>query len=164
MAKQPIPTPSINAGKRRAFAQRIRVNDAVVADSSILVAYNTTPATDVGDPTRPLDLIERLTNDIRSYAADVGIGSSSAPFQGSIDAFARRVVDYQASQAANAENAVSSFQIIRDTLQAQYDADAGVDIDTELTDLLVLETAYSANARVMTTVQELMQIMLNIGR
>lgn len=153
-----------NGGQKTGIAQRIRVNDSVVADSSLLVTYSTTPATDVGDPTRPLDLIERLTNDIRSYAADVGIGSASAPFEGSIDAFARRVVDYQASQAANAQNAVSSFEIIRDTLQAQYDADAGVDIDTEMSNLLVLETAYSANARVMTTVQELMQIMLNIGR
>lgn len=153
-----------NGGQKTGIAQRIRVNDAVVSDNSLLVTYNTSPATDVGDPTRPLDLIERLTNDIRSYAADVGIGSPSAPFEGSIDAFARRVVDYQASQAANAENAVSSFKIIRDTLQAQYDADAGVDIDAEMSNLLVLETAYSANARVMTTVQELMQIMLNIGR
>ncbi len=153
-----------NGGQKTGIAQRIRVNDTVVADNSLLVTYGTSPATDVGDPTRPLDLIERLTNDTRSYAADVGIGSSSAPFEGSIDAFARRVVDYQASQAANAENAVSSFEIIRDTLQAQFDADAGVDIDTEMSNLLILETAYSANARVLTTVQELMDIMLNIGR
>lgn len=153
-----------NGGQKTGIAQRIRVNDTVVADNSLLVTYSTSPLTDVGDPTRPLDLIERLTNDTRSYAADVGIGSSSSPFEGSIDSFARRVVDYQASQAANAENAVSSFEIIRDTLQAQYDADAGVDIDTEMSNLLVLETAYSANARVMTTVQELMDIMLNIGR
>jgi flagellar hook-associated protein 1 len=153
-----------NGGQKTGIAQRIRVNQAVVADSSLLVTYNTTPATDVGDPTRPLDLIERLTNDIRTYAADVGIGSPSAPFEGSVDAFARRIVDFQASQAANAENAVTSHKIIRDTLQAQHDADAGVDVDTELSDLLILETAYTANARIMSTVQELMQIMLNIGR
>ncbi len=153
-----------NGGQKLGIAQRIRVNQTVIADSSLLVAYNTTPPTAAGDASRPLDLIERLTNNVRTYAANVGIGSPSAPFEGSIDAFARRLVDYQSSQAANAKNAVASHEIIRDTLQAQFDADAGVDLDTELSDLLILETAYSANARVMTTVQELMQVMLNIGR
>ena len=153
-----------NGGQKTGLAERIRLNGTVIADSSLLVTYSTSPATNMGDPTRPLDLIERLTNTNRTYAADVGIGSPTSPFVGTIDAFARRVVDFQANQAASAENAVASNKIIRDTLQTQFDADTGVDIDAEMSNLLVLETAYTANARVMTTIQELMDIMLSIGR
>jgi len=152
------------SGQKLGIAQRIRVNSTVEADNSLLVAYNTSPATSIGDPARPLDLIERLTNNNRTYSADVGIGSSTSPFLGTVDAFARRIVDFQSSQAANAKTAVESNKIVSDTLQSRHDANAGVDIDSELSNLLVLENAYSANARVMTTVKELMDIMLSIGR
>lgn len=152
------------AGQKLGIAQRIRVNNTVQSDNSLLVAYNTSPATAMGDPTRPLDLIDRLTNSNRTYSPNAGIGSSTSPFLGTVDAFARRVVDFQSSQAANAKTTVESNKIVSDTLQSRHDSTAGVDIDSELSDLLVLENAYSANARVMTTVKELMDIMLNIGR
>ncbi len=151
-------------GQKLGIAQRIRINQSVVTDSSLLITYSTSPLTDGGDASRPLDLIERLNGSSRTYSASVGIGSTTAPYVGSIDNFARRVVDFQATQAANAKNAVSTDKIVKDTLQTRYDESTGVDIDTELASLLVLETAYSANARVLTTIRELMNIMLNIGR
>ncbi len=153
-----------NGGQKQGLAARIRVNQSLVADNSLLVVYNTSPTTDIGDPTRPLDLIARLTNNSRTYASDAGIGSSTAPFSGTVDAFARRIVDYQSSQAANAKNSVESNKIVSDTLEARFRESVNVDIDTELSDLLVLETAYAANARILSTIRELMQIMLSIGR
>lgn len=151
-------------GQKLGIAQRIRINQSVVADSSLLITYSTSPQTPGGDTSRPLELIARLNGSSRTYSASVGIGSPTAPYVGSIDNFARRVVDYQATQAANAKNAVSTDKIVKDTLQSRFDENTGVDIDTELASLLVLETAYSANARVLTTIRELMATMLNIGR
>ncbi|MBN4051829.1 flagellar hook-associated protein FlgK [Parvibaculum lavamentivorans] len=151
-------------GQKQGLAHRIRINQSLVADNSLLVVYGTSPATDIGDPTRPLDLIARLTGNSRTYASDSGIGSSTSPFSGTIDSFTRRIVDFQSTQAANAKNAVESNKIISDTLQARFSETVGVDIDTELSDLLILETAYAANARILSTIKDLMDIMLTIGR
>ena len=40
-------------GQKTGFAGRIRVNDLVIADDTSLVVYQTSPATLLGDPTRP---------------------------------------------------------------------------------------------------------------
>lgn len=153
-----------NGGQKLGIAQRIQINSAVKADASTLVVYNTSPATNIGDPARPLDLINRLTSSNRTYSASVGIGSSTSPYSGTLDGFARRLVDFQTSQARDAKNAVEADKIVSDTLQAQFNESTQVDIDKEMSDLLVLQTAYQANARIMTAVQELMEIMINIGR
>ena len=43
---------------------------------------------------------------------------------------------------------------------ARYNDETGVNIDTEMSNLIALQNAYGANARVMTTVQQLMQTLL----
>jgi len=45
-------------------------------------------------------------------------------------------------------------------LQQRFNDQSGVNIDTEMSNLIALQNAYSANARVMSTVQQMMSILL----
>ncbi|HEX7777204.1 MAG TPA: flagellar hook-associated protein FlgK [Parvibaculum sp.] len=146
------------------FAGRIQVNSAILADDTKLIVYSTSPATAIGDDMRPRDLLSRLTDTSRTYSAASGIGSTTTPFQGSVDAFARRIVSFQSSQSANATNAASAQQIVSNTLQDKFNGDTGVNIDDEMANLIVLQNSYAANARLITTVQQLFDTLLSIGK
>jgi flagellar hook-associated protein 1 FlgK len=146
------------------FAGRIKVNADILADSTALVVYSTNPKTEIGDDTRPLDLLARLTDASRTYSSTTGIGSASSPFTGSLDSFARRIVSMQSSQAASATTDASAQQVVSNTLADKFNSETGVNIDDEMSNLIVLQNAYSANARVITTVKELFDVLLSIGR
>ena len=45
-------------------------------------------------------------------------------------------------------------------LQQRLNEQSGVSIDTELSNLITLQNAYSANARVMSTVQSMMSALI----
>lgn len=148
--------------QKTGFASRITVNPAAIADDTLLVAYDT--GTPLGDTTRPLDLLARLTSNPRAYAPSTGIGGSATPFTGSVDEFARRIVSFQSSQSANATRDAEAQQVVASSLQDRFDAEAGVNIDDEMSNLLLLQNAYSANARVISTIQDLFTVLMSIGR
>jgi flagellar hook-associated protein 1 FlgK len=146
------------------FASRIALNAAVRADPSSLVVYSTTPATDTGDPTRPSDLLERLTGTARAFDPATGIGGTTQPFSGGVDEFARRIVSFQANELVLANRAVDSQKVVQLGLEEKQQNTSGVSIDTEMAQLLVLQNAYAANARVMSAVQEMMDLLSTILR
>ena len=148
--------------QKTGFASRIHLNRQIVADNTLLVTYETD--TPLGDAARPLDLLARLTSTTRSYAPESGIGGASSPFSGSVDAFARRLVSFQSSQAANATRDAEAQQIVSSSLQDRFDGETGVSIDDEMSNLLLLQNAYSANARVISTISELFDVLMSIGR
>lgn len=148
--------------QKTGFASRIQVNQALLDDDSRLVAYSATTLS--GDNSRILEMNKRLTTDSQTYSSTTGIGSATTPYTGSIDAFARRLVSYQSSQAANATSNAGSQDTIVNALQERFNGETGVNVDDELSNLLILQNAYSANARVMTTIQELFQVLMSIGR
>lgn len=151
-----------NPPQKTGFASRIQINPAIVANDTLLVSYG--PGVQMGDATRPLDLLQRLTSNSRTFAPEAGIGSSTSPYSGSIDEFARRIVSFQSSQSANATRDAEAQQVVTTSLQDRFDAQTGVNIDDEMSNLLLLQNAYSANARVITTISQLFDVLLSIGR
>ena len=151
--------------QKTGFAARITLNPDVVEDDSLLVTYQTAGGTNsAGDSTRPVDLYNRLTQAGRAFSPSTGIGGTSSPYTGSIASFAQRVVSYQSTQASNAKDDLASQEIVSQSLQDRFDSETGVNVDNELSSLLVLQNAYSANARVMTTVSQLFDVLMSIGR
>lgn len=152
------------AGQKAGFASRIALNSAVRADPSSLIVYSTSPATDAGDPARPTDLLQRLTGTPREFDPATGIGGTGQPFSGGVDEFARRVVSFQANEKVLADRAFDSQKVVQLGLQEKVQSTTGVSIDDEMAQLLLLQNAYAANARVMSAVQEMMSLLSNILR
>lgn len=146
--------------QKRGFASRITFNSALVADPNGLVAYS--PTTAAGDTSRPFFLLDRLNSADVSFSPGSGIGAATSPFTGSIGDYLQRVVDFQAEQSARAERDLDGKETMRESLAAKMEETTGVNIDQELSELLVLQNAYAANARVLSTVDELLKTLLNI--
>lgn len=144
------------------FAQRIAVNPALLADRAKLVVYNTAPPTPQGDTTRPQFLVEGLTKATRTFAAASGVSGVSAPYASTVTDFARRVVETQGARAETAQRLDTGQKVALSTIQSRFAESAGVNIDQEMTQLVQLQSAYGANARVMTAVRDMLDMLLRI--
>ncbi len=136
----------------------IQVNPALVASPSSLVAYASNTA--AGDPTRPNFLLSQMTNAVLTYSPATGLGTASAPYSGTLSQYMSAVVSQQ-SQAANAATNLQQGQdTVLTALQQRFNDQSGVNIDTEMSSLIALQNAYSANARVMSTVEQMMNALM----
>ncbi|WP_306149096.1 MULTISPECIES: flagellar hook-associated protein FlgK [unclassified Roseibium] len=154
-----------NGGQRVGFANGISVNPALLADSSLLVDYQTTPAANSeNDPARAQYLLNALTNETAYFDPEAGMGSSSSPFQGTVLDYINQTVAYQGNQAADAKTYSDSKESLTLNLAVRYEESYSVNLDAEMAFLVQLENAYAANARVMQTINDLMQELLNVVR
>ncbi len=153
-------TGAITAGgsQTTGLAGEIEVNSAIVASPSSLVTYAAGTAS--GDPTRPNFLLNQMTNATLTYSPTTGLGTAAAPYSGTLTQYMSAVV----SQQSQATNAASNLQQGQDTvltsLQQRFNDQSGVNIDTEMSNLITLQNAYGANARVMTTIQQMMSALI----
>ena len=142
------------------LAGRIQVNAALLADPSKLTVYSTSPMTPAGDTTRSDFLFDRLTSATFSYSPNTGLGSTASPFTGTLPSFLQQFVSVQSSAATTAKQVAQGQDVVVNTLQEKFNAKAGVNIDTEMTNLIALQNSYAANAHVMSVVQTMMQTLL----
>ena len=142
------------------FAQRIGVNPALTGNTANLV--NTTAKTLPSDTTRPQYLYTALTGTNRTFAAANGIGGIDAPYSASVQDFAQRIIDAQGAGAATAQNLDEGQGIALATAQSRVASISGVSIDEEMAKLVQLQTAYSANARVLTAARDLLDTLLRM--
>lgn len=144
------------------LAGRISVNAALIADPSRLVIYRTSPPVAAGDATRPSFIYDRLSGAQLDFSPSSGVGTRSTPFTGSISAFMSQVIGQQGEAAATASSLAEGQDIVVKTLQQRFDDSASVNIDEEMANLLRLQTAYGANARVMTTVRDMLDMLMRM--
>jgi flagellar hook-associated protein 1 FlgK len=152
-----------SAGSQRiGFAGRIAINADLVADPSKLVVFQTSPATPAGDPTRPNFILDRLNSNSLTFSPESGIGSAAAPFTGSVGSFLRQMLSQQGEAADAAANLRDGQSVVFNALQERFNSSAAVNIDEEMANLLSLQNAYSANARVLTTVRDMLDALMKI--
>ena len=126
---------------------------------SRLIAYQA--GTPSGDPTRPNFIYDKLTSASLTFSPDSGIGTANAPFSGSLSAFLRQVISTQGEGAANATSLAEGQRVVVNALQTRFSDGGAVNIDVEMANLLTLQSAYGANARVMSTVKEMFEMLLS---
>jgi len=144
------------------FAGRIAVNPALLADPTKLTVFQLAPPTPAGDSTRPTFISDQLTKAAFLFSPATGIGGSAAPFNGTLSGFIGQIITQQ-GQAANAATSLQQGQdIVVNALQQRFKDTSGVNIDAEMANLLTLQNAYGANARVMSTVKQLFDTLLQM--
>jgi flagellar hook-associated protein 1 FlgK len=163
------------------FANVIQVNPAVTADNALVrdgtnaVAAGTGGAAGftpnpAGGPTGFTTLIDNVLQ--YGFGADAQAGTPQpAPnttglgvngtvtlnYQTSdtIGGFAANLVAAQSTAVNAAATALTTSTSLQTTLQSKLAAGSGVSIDSELSNLIVLQNAYGANAKVLTAAQSM---------
>lgn len=153
-------TGSFEGGSRLAgLAQRLVVNPDLQADPSRLVLFGAGIAQ--GDPARPRFLAGALTGAARTFAA-AGIGGAHGSIGLTVAAYARSLIEGQGAGAETAARLDEGQQIALATAQSRLAADSAVNIDQEMAKLIELQTAYGANARLITAVKDMLDTLMRI--
>jgi flagellar hook-associated protein 1 FlgK len=142
------------------FAARIAVNPALLGDPSKLVLYGTGVAT--GDPTRPNLLYDRLTGAAFAFSPQTGLGNATSPYTGSVPDYLRQVLSMQGEAASNASSLAQGQDVVVNALKQRFKDASGVNVDQEMANLITLQTAYGANARVMSAARDMIDALLKI--
>jgi len=155
-------TGAITAGgsQQTGLAARISVNTALVGDPSRTIVLSTSPLTAAGDTTRSDFILSKLSTGSYSYSPQTGLGTTAAPFTGTLLNFAKQFISQQGGAATAAKQLADGQDVVLNTLQNKMSASSGVNIDDEMAHLLALQSAYSANARVMSSVKQMYDTLL----
>ncbi|MBP0445501.1 hypothetical protein J8J14_12010 [Roseomonas sp. SSH11] len=172
------------------FSGALRVNPAVLADSTLLrdgthavvglpggpSAFTPNPA---GGPAAFTTLIDRVLNHSLGNEASAGNPHPAFAFGGlgpdgslsstlrnarSLGEHAGRLVATQAAARARAEEDGKAAGDLLSTLETAFSERSGVDMDTELARMMTLQTAYAANARLISVVQGLYDTLFQAVR
>ncbi len=146
--------------QKTGLAGRLTVNQQLIENNELLV--RSSAGTEIGDASRPLDILDRLNNTKISFDPKAGIGSAQAPYTGSITDFFRQSIADQTGNAASANQADQSQKIVVSALEQKLDSQTGVEVDEELAKLITLQNSYAANARILQVVDEMMQQLMRI--
>jgi flagellar hook-associated protein 1 FlgK len=149
-----------NGSQLTGLAGRIAVNNGLVTDPSLLVRYSLSPPTAAGDTTRADFISGQLTSATFLYSPQTGVGSSNAPYKGTLLSYMQQFTSQQGAAAQAASQLADGQNVVLNTLQKKFTASSGVNIDEEMAHLLSLQNAYSANARVMSTVNEMYKTLM----
>ncbi|WP_299347481.1 flagellar hook-associated protein FlgK [uncultured Maritalea sp.] len=146
--------------QKRGYAGRIAVNQAIVADNSLLVKHETT--TSIGDATRPNYLIDQLAN--LEFTASTASDQATGFFKvsGNVENLVKQALNFQGNVIASTKQAYESQGVVMETLEMRAKEAYGVDIDEEMAMLLQLQNAYAANARVVSIAKELVETLMQI--
>ncbi|MCE4225520.1 flagellar hook-associated protein FlgK [Methylobacterium sp. C25] len=158
--KNGLYTGSFDGGSQlTGFAQRLAVNPAVVTNNAMLV---TQTSAGVSDSSRPQALYDALNTTQRTFSAASGIGGVNAPTTSSVSGFARSIIASQGAAASSAQDLDEGQGIALATAQGRFSSESGVNIDEEMSKLIELQTAYTANARVLTAARDMLDTLLRI--
>jgi flagellar hook-associated protein 1 len=146
--------------QKQGFAGRIRINSAIVADNSLLVQFDAN--TPLGDASRPNFLLDQLRDLEFSVGGETRFGANGYASTGNVRSIIQQTLNYQGNTIATAEANRSSQNLIMDAIDQRVKSATGVDVDAEMARLMALQTAYAANARVVTIAKELMNALLAI--
>jgi flagellar hook-associated protein 1 FlgK len=103
-----------------------------------------------------------MANASLDFAPNSGIGSAAAPFSGTANSYLSQMVSLQGEAAANATQLQQGQDVVVNSLKQRFSDSSSVNIDQEMANLLNLQNAYAANARVMSTVRDVMNQLLQM--
>ena len=72
------------------------------------------------------------------------------------------MISQQGGAAANADSLNQGQQVVVNSLQQRFADQSSVNIDEEMSNLLKLQTAYGANARVMSAIKDMLNQLMQM--
>ena len=139
------------------FASRIAINPAVLSDNRLLV--QTDIGQTLGDAARPEYILDQLES--MSFISGGAPAQNAGRHQlnGTVEQLIGQVLGYQGTTIGTAITAQENRQLTLDTITTQMETEYGVNIDEEMARLTELQSAYAANARVVSVVKELLDAL-----
>ena len=105
---------------------------------------------------RDSDNERETTNILTQLDSNLNVTNVSTRFD-----YAQKVIDETSQDYLQAQSAFDNEDTLRGILQREFSDDSGVNIDEEMSNLIVVQTAYAAAARAVTAADEMFQELIN---
>jgi len=133
----------------------IGVNTSLKQDPASLQGFS---APISGNNTMANDMVQMQYNKLSFYRANGSVSSES------IEGYYRFITANVATDTESVGQKNGTNQALFNTVYSEFQSISGVNIDEELVDLMKFQTAYSANAKVITTIDQMLDALLGIKR
>lgn len=149
---------------KQGFAQRISINDELLSDHEKLVVYTQSDGseTSIGNSARPQLLLDRLTESRYQFSSSTNLGGQGHAYSGTVLDLARAVTSYQGQQAATAGDLATDQGRRTQMLDERFQSQSGVDVDDEMAQLIMLQSSYSAAAKVVKTIDAMFDDLMSL--
>lgn len=164
-------SPPVQAGYV-GLSSRIEVNPSVSADPTLVQQGTSGDSLSSSDQT-VIDAVLNQAFGTQSAStagapASEGLGVNgnlSLPFSTplTLSSFASNIVSSQTGASSSASADLSDAQAVQQTLNTKVSSVSGVSIDTEMSDMISLQNSYAANARMITTINDLWTQLDSMG-
>lgn len=142
------------------FAGRIVVNPAVAANRDHLVVFE--PGTPQGDNSRVKFMLENLTQNLHVIGKAGGLAGGGSAASMTVADLVQRTIAAQGQAVEHARRLDEGQQVALSAVQSRFQEATKVNIDQEMALLIDLQAAYAANARIISTVKEMMDVLLRV--
>jgi len=148
-------------------AQRIAVRQALLADPGLVAHAESSAASPLavgaiavsaGDGSIARALAAAFT-DNQSFAAAGGM----SPRTTTLASYAAEIVSVNAAQASTIGAQITTGESFRSALESQIAAISQVNLDEELANIIVLQNAYAASARLTSVISDMLEILIELG-
>lgn len=147
------------ASQRVGFASRISLNPQIKADPSLLVTWGGT-SNSTGDLDRANSLLSRFVSVEKSVSSNSQYGLTGG--KATVSDILKQFIQQQSIATSSADAQASTQDVTLKYMEAKVSAVSGVNIDTELANMTSLQAAYAANARVMTTARDMLDVLMRM--
>ncbi|MFU0823709.1 flagellar hook-associated protein FlgK [Clostridium sp.] len=111
----------------------------------------------IGNETSRSDFIKEL-----EFNIDLGLSTIKSDIKGmKIDNYFKDTIDKLGIQEQEAMRVVKNQETLLSSFQERRDSISGVSLDEEMANLIQYQHAYQANAKIITTVDELLDVVVN---
>jgi flagellar hook-associated protein 1 FlgK len=96
---------------------------------------------------------------IQSFSRNTGLTTSAT-----LENFAAGAVAFEANRRATTQASLSSQSIIYQNFKQRTQNESGVNVDQELAFMLQVQNSYSASARTITAIKDMMDVLMQAVR
>jgi len=146
------------ASQRTGFASRISLNSLISNTPSLLVSWGATGSASA--ISRTDELVTRITTgkSASSSTSELGLPETGVTITGLLT----QIIQTQSIATSSATSISSNAKTAMNYAEQKFNAVSGVSIDNELASMTALQSAYAANARVMTAAREMLDALMRI--
>jgi flagellar hook-associated protein 1 FlgK len=133
-------------------ASTITVNPSLAANPGLL---------DTGTSGNDQTISQTLNSQLQN-SFSFGAAGTLTPLTTTLGQYAAQIIGQAATTASNAQSNSTYQTSLQTQLSAQLSSVTGVNLDTELSNLVVYQNAYGASARVVTTLQSMYDTLIKM--
>lgn len=117
---------------------------------------------DIGEKTSRKDFIEKLSGDTKLVDNGSGVKTIKSNTQGmTTDSYFKDIVDELGVQEQEAKRKVRNQNSLLAGIEESRESVSGVSLDEEMANMIQYQHAYQANAKIIATVDELLDVVVN---